>query len=169
MHGRLVPAPTHSNTLPIYHRRGMHPVPLTLPLTSSRVLVVTRMMLHKDGVGSPPVSTGTLCLEFRDVRHPTSALLTPRPLISTRTDWPERVDNSQPQPAFIDTTVEVDKASPSIRRRLVSKTQALCGVRTLLRCIPPYPKSDSVTCIDGWTHSRVGRAVVPWIMSALKT
>jgi hypothetical protein len=165
MHGRLMSAPTHSNTFLICYKRGMHPAPLTLPLTSSRVLAVTRMMLPRDGVGSPPVSAGTLCLEFR--RHPTSALPTPRPLISTRTDWPERVVN-QPQPAFIDTTIEVGNASPSICRRLVSRTQALCEMQTLRR-IPPYPKSESVTCIDAWTHSRVVRAVVPWIMSALKT
>lgn len=168
MHGRLVSAPTHSNTLLICHRRRMHPAPLTLPLTSSRVLAVTRMMPPRDGVGSPPVSTGTLCLEFRGVRHPTSALLTPRPLISTRIDWPECVV-SQPQPAFIDTTIEIAKASPSIRSCLVSRTQALCEMQMPLRRIPPYPKSESATCIDGWTHSRAVRAVVPWIMSALKT
>lgn len=81
MHGRLVSALTHSSTLPICHRQGMRPVPLTLPLTSSPVLALITMMLRRGAVGSPPVSTRTLYLGFEGVRHLTYASLTPRPLI----------------------------------------------------------------------------------------
>lgn len=171
MHGRLVSAHTHSNTLLIYHRLRrlrMHQPPLTLPLTSSPVLAVTRMILYRGGVGSSPVLTRTSCLEFGGVRHPTSALPAPRPLISIRTDWPERAGNRL-QPAFIDTTTELGKAPPSIHRRLVSTTQALREAQMPLRRIPPLPRSKSATCIDGWMHSRVVRADVSWIMSVLKT
>lgn len=168
MHGRLVSAHTHSNTLLIYHRLQMHQLPLTLPLTSSPVLAVTRMMLYRSGVGSSLVSTHTSCLEFGGVRHPTSALPAPRPLISIRTDSPERAGN-RPRLAFIDTTTELGKVHPSIHRRLVSMTQALRKAQIPLRRIPPPPRSESATCIDGWMHSRVVRADVSWIMSVLKT
>lgn len=136
MHGRLVSAPTHSNTLLMCHRLGMHPVPLALPPTSSCVFAVNRTIRHTDAAGSASVLTRSLCLGFGGVRHPTPASLTPRHLISSRTDWPGHVDN-RPPPDLIETMIQVGKA-PLIPPR----TQARREAQTLHHLVHPYRRSE---------------------------
>lgn len=104
-------------------------------------------------VGSPPVSTCTCACASGAFgirrRHPS-----PRTLIPSQIDWPERVD-SRPRPAPIDTAIQVGKSSLLMCPLLVSRTQAQRELQTPLRLIHPYRRSESVTCVDGWMHSHV--------------